>query len=262
MSAGSARVLSRWQAAGMHLAGSFTLALLAGLLIFGVWYPQPYTAVAGADRLMMLLIGIDLALGPLLTLIVYRHGKKGMAFDIAFIATVQLAALIYGLGVIAQSRPVFVVVTEDVTYLTMATSLSDADLAAAAQQAYRARSWTGPVQVAAPPPDSAAGRDEVLESGILGKDIDRLPKYFRPMDPAGLALIAGATPLQRLAELPAARPVVDAFVARSGRAIGDLRFQALRGRDPEKDATIVYALGQSDPVAVLAVDPWPALEMD
>lgn len=262
MSTVSTRVLSRWQAAGLHLTGSLTLAVLAGLLIFGVWYPQPYTAAAGADRLMLLLIGIDLALGPLLTLIVYRHGKKGMAFDIAFIATVQVAALVYGLGVIALSRPVFVVVTEDVTYLTMATSLSDADLSAATEEAYRSRSWTGPVQVAAPPPVSAADRDEVLESGILGKDIDRLPRYFRAMDPAGLTLIAGAAPLARLAELPAAKPIVDAFVAQSGRTIGELRFQALRGRDPEKDATIVYALGQSDPLGVIPVDPWPALEKD
>lgn len=256
------RVLSRWQAAGLHLTASFGLALLAGLLIFGVWYPQPYTAAAGADRLVMLLIGIDLALGPLLTLIVYKHGKKGMAFDIAFIATVQLAALVYGLNVISESRPVFVVVTKDMTYLTMASSVSDEDLAAASDPAFKFRSWTGPVQAAAPPPVDLDARNALLESGLAGKDIDRLPKYFRPMGTDGLELIATATPLQRLAAIAESKAAVEAFVARVALPIGDLRVQALRGRDPERDQAIVYALGRAEPVGVIDVDPWPALDKD
>lgn len=250
------RVLSRWQAAGVHLSASFLLAVLAAALLFGVWYPPPYTHAAGADRLIMLLIGIDLVIGPLLTLIVYKHGKKGMAFDIAFIATVQLVALVYGMFVIAQSRPVFVVVAEDMTYLTMASALDDRDLAAAQDPRFRSRSWTGPVQVAAPPPASAEDRQELLDSGLAGKDIDRLPKYFRPMDADGIALIAGSQPLRRLAEHGDARDKVAAFVAEAGLDIDRLRFQPLRGRDPEQDATVVYELGQARPVGVIAVDPW------
>jgi hypothetical protein len=252
-----ARVLSRWQAAGLHLLASSTVAALAGLLLFGVWYPSPYTQAAGADRLIMLLIGIDLVLGPLLTLIVYKHGKKGMAFDIAFIASVQLAALVYGMLVISESRPVFVVVAKDMTYLTMASSLSDEDLAAAVEPRLRQRSWTGPVQVAAPPPETAEMRQELLDSGLGGKDIDRLPKYFRPMDTAGLSLIEASTPLQRLADVDAAREAVQTFVAGAGIPIEQLRFQPLRGRNPEKDSTIVYALGATGPVGVIEVDPWP-----
>ncbi len=253
------RVLTRWQAAGLHLVASFTLAMLAALLIFGVWYPQPYTAAAGADRLVMLLIGIDLVLGPLLTLIVFKHGKKGMAFDIAFIATAQVSALVYGLNVIAQSRPVFVVVTKDMTYLTMASSVSDADLASAFEPRFRRRSWTGPIQVAAPPPETAEMRQELLDSGLGGKDIDRLPKYFRIMDPAGLALIEASAPVQRLAEVDAAREDVRALVADAGIPIEQLRFQPLRGRDPERDVTLVYAVGNTEPVGVINADPWPGL---
>lgn len=253
------RVLSRWQAAGLHLLASFILAVLAGLLLFGVWYPPPYTHAAGADRLIMLLIGIDLALGPLLTLIVYKHGKWGMRFDIACIAAVQLAALVYGMSVISQSRPVFVVIAKDMTYLTMASSLSDQDLADAVEPGFRSRSWTGPVLVAAPPPDTAEARQELLDSGLGGKDIDRLPKHYRSMTEAGAALIEAATPLQALAAEVSARDQVAAFVAEAGLPIEQLRFQPLRGRDPEKDTTVVYATGRLTPVGVIDVDPWPAL---
>lgn len=256
------RVLSRWQAAGLHLSASCVVALLAGLLLFGVWYPSPYTEAAGADRLIMLLIGIDLALGPLLTLIVYRHGKRGMAFDIFCIATVQLAALVYGMHVIAQSRPVYVVVAKDMTYLTMASSLADADLAAAPDPSLRGRSWTGPVQVAAPVPATREGRDELLELGLGGKDIDRLPKYWKPMAEVGPGLIAASPPLERLLQVDAARERVEAFVREHDVPIAQLRFQPLRGRNPELDRTIVYAVGQTRPLGVIAVDPWPALAED
>ena len=255
------RVWSRWQASGLHLIASMALAISAAIVIFGIWYPQPYTAAAGADRLAMLLIGIDLVLGPLLTLIVYRHGKKGMAFDIAFIATVQLAALVYGLIVISQSRPVFVVLTQDTTFLTAAGAVNDTDLAEAPDPAHRQRSWLGPVLVAAPPPESAEDRDAVLSSGLAGKDINALTKYFRDYDTAAAELLSEAPPLSALAALEASKDAVAAFVDRTGVATDELRFLPLRGRNPESDWTIVFDR-QSKIVGVVEVDPWPAMKKD
>lgn len=252
------RVLTRWQAAGIHLGFSIALALAAAILLFGVWYPQPYTAAAGADRLIMLLIGIDLVVGPLLTLIVYRHGKKGMAFDIGFIASVQFAALVYGMLVIAESRPVYVVVARDMAYLTMASALSDEDLAAARDERFRHRSWTGPVLVAAPPPETPQERSALLDSGLAGKDIDRLPKHYRDYAQAGPALVAAAPPLSLLAAH--APDPVNRFVESQGRPIGQLRFLPLRGRNPEQDSTLVFALGADAPLGALPVDPWPVIE--
>ena len=51
------RTLTRWQAAGIHLALSVLVAaaVLAALLL--VWYPQPYFRLAGGAGLMMILIG-------------------------------------------------------------------------------------------------------------------------------------------------------------------------------------------------------------
>lgn len=254
------RVLSRWQAAGIHLGCSALLAIAAGILLFGVWYPQPYTAAAGADRLIVLLIGIDLVIGPLLTLIVYRHGKRGMAFDIGFIASVQLAALVYGLLVIADSRPVYVVVAKDMVYLTMASSLSDEDLRAAGDPRFRRRAWTGPVLVAAPPPESQHEREVLLESGLAGKDIDRLPRYYRDFAKAGPALVATAPKLSLLGEYGPARELVARFVQSQGKPIETLHFLPLRGRNPEQDTVIVFAVDAAAPLGTLSVDPWPVIE--
>ncbi len=262
MNATSVRPVTRWRAAGVHLALSAILALLAGLLLFGVWYPSPYTKAAGADRLIMLLIGIDLVLGPLLTLIVYKQGKKGMWFDLIFIGAVQLAALIYGMVMIAQSRPIFIVLSDDMTFLVANRSISDADLATAPDPSLRTRSWTGPIYVAAPAPTDPKEREDLLFSSMVGKDIDRQPKYFRPLASAGPALISASTPLSQLAAIPGARTAVDQFVAAHEIPIERLRFQPLRGRDPEQDSTIVYDTSDSKMVGVIQLDPWVALPKD
>ena len=101
--------MSRWKAAAIHLSISALIGLATAALVFGVWFPPPYSHAAGADRLILLLLGVDIVVGPLLTLIVYRHGKWGMRFDLWVIALLQAGAFLYGMSVVLTSRPVFVV---------------------------------------------------------------------------------------------------------------------------------------------------------
>ena len=75
--------MSRWKAASIHCSISALVGLIVGFLLFGLWYPPPYFHAAGADELILLLVGVDLTLGPLLTLIVFRSGKRGLKFDLA-----------------------------------------------------------------------------------------------------------------------------------------------------------------------------------
>src|SRR3982750_4022373 len=99
--------MSRWKAAGIHLLISCGIGLIVGALLFGVWYPPPYFHAAGADVLVLLLVSVDLTLGRLLTLVVFKSGKRGLKFDLALIAIIQTAALIYGMSIVLVSRPVF-----------------------------------------------------------------------------------------------------------------------------------------------------------
>ena len=89
--------MSRWKAAGIHLSISLAIGLLVGALLFGVWYPPPYFHAAGADELILLLVGIDIVLGPLMTLVIFRSGKRGLKFDLTVIGLVCLAC---GLGLL------------------------------------------------------------------------------------------------------------------------------------------------------------------
>ena len=105
--------ISKLHAFLIHLAGS---ALVVGALcaiIFFVWYPAPYFAAKGASGVLRVLIGVDLILGPTLTLILFRPRKPGLVFDLSIIATIQLAALVFGTTVIYQERPYYAVFAVD-----------------------------------------------------------------------------------------------------------------------------------------------------
>ncbi|MEO7623365.1 MAG: hypothetical protein ABIS30_09905, partial [Gallionella sp.] len=62
--------MSRWKAGLIHLTISATIAAVVLALMLLVWYPQPLFAAVGGQQVLMILLGVDLSLGPLATLIV------------------------------------------------------------------------------------------------------------------------------------------------------------------------------------------------
>ena len=84
----------RFKASGIHLGISLVLAVLAGALVFGLWYPYPYREISGGRELFLLLVSVDVVLGPLITLAIFDRRKPGRelirALCIWFLNTVVL----------------------------------------------------------------------------------------------------------------------------------------------------------------------------
>jgi hypothetical protein len=100
---------TRWQAALIHLGISAIVAAAIVAVMLLVWYPSPWFRAAGGGTLLLLLIGVDVILGPVLTFIVFDPAKKSLVYDLAVIVMLQIAALVYGVHVMATARPAFVV---------------------------------------------------------------------------------------------------------------------------------------------------------
>jgi len=247
--------MNRFQVSGIHLGISLVIATVVGCLIYFVWYPHPYFQVAGGSNLMLLIMGVDIVIGPLLTLVVYKAGKKGLRFDLACIAVMQAAAFLYGLSVIAQARPVFIVARLDRFIPVYANDLDDIDLAQAQKPEFATRSWTGPHLVGAQSPNDAKDRNDLLFSGIAGKDLEKFPKYYVPYADVADAIVAKAKPLTDLAaKSPVNKTVVEHFVRSTSRAVDQLAYLPLQGRT---DAyTMVLSRTTKQPLDVLAIDPW------
>ncbi len=246
--------MSRWKAASIHLSISCVIATLAATLVFVIWYPAPYSDAAGGDKLILVLLCVDLTIGPLLTLIVYRHGKRGMKFDLAVIAMLQLGALSYGLSVVAHARPAFIVAAIDRLMIVSADALEDVDLAAAPQPAWQRRSWFGPQLVAAPPPDDIESHNDLAFSGGAGKDIERFPKYYAPYSEHVGELLARSRTMDDENRSTSARENLASWLVKHGRSSKDTRWLPIVGRGG--DFTAIIDAEDARILDVLAIDPW------
>jgi len=100
---------------GWHLMVSLLVVIGCAALVYGVWYPQPFERIVGVTRVVLLLAVVDAVCGPLLTLVLYdpQKAKWKWAIDMVLIASVQLSALAYGMGLIHGNRPVFLALEGD-----------------------------------------------------------------------------------------------------------------------------------------------------
>lgn len=175
-------MLDKAKAAGVHFLISGVIVLAVALLVFYVWYPSPLVQATGAGKIFMLLLCVDLILGPLLTAIVYRKGKKSLKFDLAVIALVQLAALAYGVWTMAHGRPVWQVFNVDRFDLVQISEIEDKHRQAA-EPAFQSFPWFGPQWVASANPQDEEKRNELIFESVLGgADLPQRVDLYQPIE--------------------------------------------------------------------------------
>jgi hypothetical protein len=110
----------RIKASLQHLIISTMIAMVCALIVFFIWYPTPYATALSVSEVVLLMLSIDVCLGPLLTFIVFNKAKTTLKFDITVIALVQSTALLYGMYTIGLGRPVYL--AYDTKTLTVVTA--------------------------------------------------------------------------------------------------------------------------------------------
>ena len=248
--------MSRWKAAGIHLSISVLIGLVVLTLLFLVWYPSPYFKASGGQELTLILLGVDLVLGPLLTLVVFKAGKKSLRFDLSVIAILQLSALLYGLHVIVQARPAFIVAAIDRFNVVAANDIEPEDLAKGSKPEFSTLSWTGPRLVAARLPEDPALRTEIMfAAGGGGADIEKRPITYVDYASEAKTLLTRAKPLADLRNKgAAATATLDAWLKDKGRQEADLAWVPLETRSAS--LTMLLDAKTGAVVDALPIDPW------
>ena len=190
---------NRARAAGLHLLLSALVAGLAAALVFGLWYPGVYRSLAGGRGLFLLLIGVDVVLGPLLTFVVFdlKKGWPHLRRDLAVIGLIQLGALGFGLHAVYAARPVATVFEVDRFRVITANQVPVSELAKA-PVAYRDLPLTGPWVLGTRTPKAGTERDESLAMGIEGVDIAQRPLFWQPYAASTADALARSRPVALL----------------------------------------------------------------
>ena len=250
------RLRERLRAAGVHLALSAAAGAAVVALVFLAWYPVPMPALLGVEAILLIMLGVDVVLGPLFTLLVFDRRKPRLKWDLATIAAVQLAALAYGVFTVHQGRPAFVVFVKDRFEV-----VSPADLQPEARSAARRNPHAGidpmrPRWVAARLPESAEERSRILfEAVAAGRDVPHHPRLYVDYASESAAVLEKALPIARLRSLNPLRVAeIDAAVAATGRDEASLRYLPVRG--PARDGAAVVDASSGRVERVVAVAPW------
>ncbi len=150
-----------------HLLISFLIALLVIGLVFFIWYPSPLASAVGVTHIFLMLLVIDVILGPLLGLLVYKEGKKTLKFDLSVIILIQIAALCYGVFSIEQGRPAWLVFYLDHFELVRKNDLILENIDQAQSQ-FQYVSWSGPQFAAVKSASSTQQRQDDMFTEVLG----------------------------------------------------------------------------------------------
>lgn len=208
----------RLRASGIHLGISLCIAAAAALLVFAVWYPWPYREVSGGRELFLIVIAVDVVLGPLITLAIFNRNKsrRELALDLSLIGAVQLAALLYGLWTVAVARPVHLVFEFERLRVVHAVEIPE-ELLARAPAGIEAEPWLGPTPLAVRPFHNEQERVSATLEALTGVQLAARPDLWQPWADARPRILAAAQPVDALKrKLPAQALQVDAALQRAG----------------------------------------------
>ncbi len=216
------RSLSRFQAASIHFAASLIGTGLVALLTLLIWYPGELATLAGVVRILLMVVAIDVVLGPVITFIVFDTRKPELARDLMVVAAVQIAALGYGAYTMFVGRPVFLVFNAERLDLVYASDISKENLARGEAAGFGSLPVLGPKLVAAVMPSDPAEAAKIVTDALRGgDDIQYRPEHFRPIEAQKAALTAALRPLEGLKGAnPKASAEVDDLIRRGAERPG------------------------------------------
>lgn len=173
----------RFKAFAWHLFGSASaLSVTLGLMYLG-WYHWPGWYLADMPAVLAIMVGVDVVLGPLLTLIIADPAKarRVLARDLGCILLVQLIAFTYGTITLWNGRPLYYAFSVNCLSLVQAQDLERGSTAMARNAALAPHWYSLPRWIWAPLPDDSAEAANIVQSATQGGfDVTARPTYFKP----------------------------------------------------------------------------------
>jgi len=222
----------RVKAGSIHLGISLMIAVLAAVLVFGIWYPYPYGETSGGRQLFLLVVTVDVIVGPLITFAVFnrRKPRDELVRDLAIVGLIQIAALSYGLWTVAVARPVHLVFEFDRFRVVHAIDVPEEKLSQAPSD-IRTLPWTGPTMLAVRPFRDANEQSTATLMALHGQPLSARPELWQNYAEARARVLAAAKPAAALRARFAARVAeIDAAVAKTGKAADKLVYLPLVSR--------------------------------
>lgn len=225
---------TRWGAFLIHLGISAVIFLVLLYFIVFHWYPQPFFSKDGGWEGVQLITGVDLILGPTLTLIVYKLGKPRLRMDIAIIGLVQTLALVAGTWLVYGER-IALVAYADGTFYSLTTEQVE-HIGGPAREIALTSNLTPPLSVVRLPENRRERHFMLYQAMLQGAMPYHFSERHEAYDTKHLPQIiaAGAGPDEAVRNHPDFRTGLALFLERHGGQAGDYIYVPSVGRYGEQ----------------------------
>ncbi|HHC74593.1 MAG TPA: hypothetical protein ENK78_05925 [Thiothrix sp.] len=235
----------------IHLVISLLVSLSFLLFAINFWFPHDFMTLTGINHIALMIIGIDVILGPLLTFIVYNVKKKHLWLDLTFIAVLQASAFIYGAYTIYQGHPVYITFNADRFTLV---SARDATPEQAKLKEYKVSTFGKPKLAYAEAPTDTEERNAFLFAVLFqnAPDLDRRVDYYKPYQANIDNILAKSLSADKLFKQDKHQALLKPYL--SNYELDSLAFLPIQG----KETFMIYVLDRKNaqPVGTINLDPW------
>lgn len=241
---------TRLRAASIHLVLSALVATLAGLLVFALWYPYPYREISGGRELFLLVVSVDIVLGPMITFAVFNRAKPRAELrrDLAVVVLLQLAGLAYGLWTVHLARPVHMVFEYDRFRVVHQVEIP-LELANQVPAGIELAPLGGPTLLTLRPFRSTQEKTEATLAALQGLHLSVRPDLWQSYESGRAQVLAAAHPAaQLMSRFPQRSAEIEATLRISGRPVAAAAYLPLVARKSEAwtvllDATTAEVIG-------------------
>jgi len=233
-----------------HFFISICISLISLFWVFNVWYPGPLAKATDVTYIFLMLLAVDIILGPILGFVVYNEKKKTLKFDLAVIFLLQLSALAYGAYSISQARPVWIVYNVDRFELVRKNELIE-DNIQQAQLQFQQPSWFKPEYAATEFAKNTQQRNKDMFAEVLGGiSIAQRPERYVELTQAktqiqqraqNLELLKQFNDQQSVQKILAKYPKADAWLPLKATAV---------------DMTVLINKEKGEVVKIVDLRPW------
>lgn len=245
---------SRCRASGIHLGISLVIAGLIAGLVFGLWYPYPYREISGGRELFMLVMAVDVVMGPLITLMIFNplKSRRELRLDLALVGVLQLAALVYGLSTVYTARPVHLVFEYNRMAVVSAADVDPVTLIQA-PASLQTLPLTGPTLLSLRPFKDGNEEYDSTMAALSGVPQAAQPALWQSWDAAHADILKESRPVAELKQrFGTQAALIDSAIAATGRPPEALRYLPLLAR--KQSWTVLIDAQTTAPVGFLPLD--------
>jgi len=244
---------NKFKASLIHLALSFALVSLIIASTIYFWYPSDFLGITNYKHIALLIISIDLVLGPVLTFVVFSPKKKSLKFDLAVIAAMQLSALAYGVHALYETHPLFITYNHKGFNIVQANEVNPND---AKDAQFQISKLTALKLAFAKMPDDPVKQSEIMMGvDLKGEpDIDKRAAYFEPIENHLGTVLKDSLDVVKLFDEDNLTPSTKAFLKKHGKNKDQYAYLPLKGTSG--DAIIVLDKQTAKLVGTINVNPW------